>query len=88
MNGFVTFTQFLVLFFFKGFSELLQFGGLCLVKIALGEMLNIDTNARHLSIVFITNIQAAAADSLRDIRLLHVKPYFHISIFIWLIVTS
>lgn len=51
-------------------------------------MLNIDTNARHLSIVFITNIQAAAADSLRDIRLLHVKPYFHISIFIWLIVTS
>lgn len=32
-------------------------------------------------------IQAAAADSLRDIRLLNVKIYNYISIFIFLIIT-
>ena len=53
----------------------------------MSEMLNIDTNAQPPSLPFITNIQAAADGSFRDIKLLNAKSYFHISIFILLIIS-
>lgn len=65
LNGLVTdsFTQFC---YFKGYSELLKSRNLSLVQIALGEMLNINTNAPVLHPGgVITNIQAAGDGSLK-----------------------